>query len=390
VSESHHHDDHAESEPKHDDHGHGHSEESHGEGHGAEHGHGDAGHGDGGHHHEYSFVGSLAHHALPYPAWDVAHQPLLIFNSPAYSYKRIEKYKHTDKWDKAEPSDYQIEWAAKYLKKKGYDKVEIEAGKVDLATAMVVADSKATFGTFPASLSFVNHMTFFGTIALILVSLIVCVWGRRKPGQLKPANKLQHMLEAVTLYIRDEVVRPNVHHGDSWVPHFTAIFFAILAFNLLGLVPGTGAASAHFPITAAFAFTTLVTMLVFGMKAQGVGAYWKNLIPVPLTANPMDAAIWVILAIIEVAGLIIKPVALAIRLFANMFAGHAVILSFTSLFFIIFHAGAGDFMALGLGAFGMVLAVAIFLLKLLVAFIQAFVFTLLSAVFIGQSIHPDH
>ena len=198
------------------------------------------------------------------------------------------------------------------------------------------------------------------------------------------------MIEAVTLYIRDEVVRPSIHHGDGWTAHFTALFLAVLAFNLFGLIPGGGAASAHIPITGAFAAMTLAAMLIFGMKAQGVGTFWVTLVPVPFTLAPMGLAIWLIL-VIEVAGLIIKPVALAIRLFANMFAGHVVILSFTSLFFIVLSADATqELLASALGGFGMLVAIAIFLLKILVSFIQAYVFTLLSALFVGASVHPDH
>ena len=163
------------------------------------------------------------------------------------------------------------------------------------------------------------------------MALFVCVWGRRKADQLKPQGRVQNMIEAVTIYIRDEVVRPSIHHGDGWTAHFTALFLAVLAFNLFGLIPGGGAASAHIAVTGAFAFMTLAAMLIFGMKAQGVGTFWVTLVPVPFTLAPMGLAIWLILAVIEVAGLIIKPVALAIRLFANMFAGHVVILSFTSL-----------------------------------------------------------
>lgn len=301
------------------------------------------------HGHDYSFKAALAHHALGQPAWEVAHQPLIIFDPQAYA-----DYKN------AHGGDY---------------------------TAETVQET-AWIGTLPTP--FLNHTTFWGTITLILVSLVVSVWGRRRPEQLQPANRLQHAIEAITLYIRDEVVRPNIHHGDAWTAHFTAIFFAILAFNLLGLVPGTGGASANIMVTGAFAVTTLVTMLWFGMKEQGVAAYWSNLVPVPFSLKPLDLAIWLILAVIEVAGLLIKPTALAIRLFANMFAGHTVILSFTSLFFIVAAAGANEWLALFMGGFGLLIGIAIFLLKLLVAFIQAYVFTLLSAVFIGGSIHPEH
>ena len=78
----------------------------------------------------------------------------------------------------------------------------------------------------------------FGTVALILMSLLICVWGRRKADQLKPVTKLQSMLEAVVLFVRDDICRPNIAHGaDKWVAHFSAIFAAVLAFNVMGWCP---------------------------------------------------------------------------------------------------------------------------------------------------------
>lgn len=342
--------------------------------------------------HSYSFMASLKHHSLPWPAWEIAYQPILVFNSAKYADYSYKYFAHDERFATAEPTASQLAWARDYVTEvqgyRGVDAVPFNAQQ--LAQAMVVGESKAWIGTFPKPLAFFNHMSFFGLVALILVSLLVCVWGRRRSDQLKPVNRIQHMVEAVTLYIRDEVVRPNIHHGDAWTAHFTALFFAVLAFNLFGLIPGGGAASAHIAITGAFAFATLMTMLICGMRAQGVATYWKTLVPVPFTLAPMGLAIWLILAVIEVAGLIIKPAALAIRLFANMFAGHVVILSFTSLFFIVVAAGASEFLASALGGFGLLVAIAIFLLKILVSFIQAYVFTLLSALFVGASVHPDH
>ncbi|TVR44431.1 MAG: F0F1 ATP synthase subunit A [Planctomycetota bacterium] len=339
----------------------------------------------------FSFIGALKHHSLPWPAWDPTGRPLLIFNSPKYADYAFKYLKVDPAFGTVEPTASQLTWAGEYvLRVQELREGELAFDANSLAQAMALAENQAVIGTFPKPLAFFNHMTFFGSVALLLVALFVCVWGRRRPEQLKPVNRVQHMIEAVTIYIRNEVVRPNIHHGDAWTAHFTAIFFAVLAFNLFGLVPGGGAASAHIAITGAFAFATLVTMLFCGMRAQGVGTYWKTLVPVPFTLNPMGLGIWLILAVIEVAGLIIKPAALAIRLFANMFAGHVVVLSFTTLFFIVISAGASEIMATALGGFGILIAVAIFLLKLLVSFIQAYVFTLLSALFVGASVHPDH
>jgi F-type H+-transporting ATPase subunit a len=231
-----------------------------------------------------------------------------------------------------------------------------------------------------------------GLVAMLLLAAVLLIFARRKPGQLKPEGRIQHLLEAVTLFVRDDIVRPNFHHHpDAWVPHFAAIFLAILACNLIGLIPGTGTATGNIAVTTAFAITTLFCMLYFGMKEQGVAKFWINLVPVPFSTKPAELMIWLMLAGIELLGLLIKPVALAIRLFANMFAGHTVLLAFCSLGLII-HAARPDLggLAVGMSGFGLLLAFAIFFLELLVACIQAYVFTLLSAVFIGSSMHPEH
>ena len=210
-----------------------------------------------------------------------------------------------------------------------------------------------------ASLSWMNQQTFFGSIALVVMALLLTVFGKRKSDELKPKNAMQHMIEAVVLFVRDDIVRPNVHHGaDGWVPHIASIFFAVLAMNLMGLIPGTGTATGNIGVTAAFALMTLGAMIVFGMKKQGRYAFWRNLIPVPFSWKPMDLAIFCILAVIEVMGLIIKPSALAIRLFANMFGGHTVLLGFVVLGYVLQGAGTSQWISVPLGGFGLLVGIA--------------------------------
>lgn len=351
-------------------------------GHGAD-AHADAGHGAA-HAHEWTFGAVLSHHNHAFPAIEWLHgKPLVIFNLPAYAAKNLEYLSHYDAYAEAEPSGGIQTWANQYAEAKGYDAAA-------LGKAMVVAEGKASIAVFPQFLSFFNQQTFWGSIALLLMAVLVGVIGKRSKDAHAPCGRVQTLIESIVKFVRDDIVRPNIHHGDKWTAHFAALFLAILSFNLMGLIPLTGTASGNPGVTGAFAFTTLVTMLLFGMKEQGVGAYWKNLIPVPFTLKPMGLFVWTLLAIIEVMGLIIKPAALAIRLFANMFAGHTVLLAFLTLGFILFHSNAGSAMSAGLGIAGFGLGCAIYLLELLVALIQAYVFTLLSAVFIGASIHPEH
>lgn len=333
----------------------------------------------------YDFAAAISHHNMPYPAWEPIHgKPLLIFDLALYASKNqayLNEH-YAAQVAAANPAPY-LAWA------KG--KAGAEQAP-QLAKTMAVAHDKSLLGSFPQPLAWMNQQIFFGSVGMLLVAAVLLVFARRKPGQLKPEGRIQHLLEAVTLFVRDDIVRPNFHHHpDAWVPHFASVFLAILACNLIGLIPGTGTATGNIAVTTAFAVITLGCMLFFGMKEQGVAKFWINLVPVPFSTKPAELLIWLMLAGIELLGLLIKPVALAIRLFANMFAGHTVLLAFCSLGLII-HAARPDLggLAVGMSGFGLLLAFAIFFLELLVACIQAYVFTLLSAVFIGSSMHPEH
>lgn len=379
-------------------------------------GHMDATHAaDPGHAFHFDFDAVRAHHTMPYPAIEwFHHKPVIIFNLAGYAGKNVGVLSQDPAFAAAD-ANVHVAWATK--------KAELYGTTPEtLAKAMVVADSKDVL-TFPQALSWFNNQTFIGTVALLLFTIILFI-KRPKKGQVKPQGAVQHMLESVVLFIRDDVVRPNLkgpaahhahahddHHGhpapvaasghvlaaspyayaDRWVPHFSALFLGILAFNLVGLIPGGGSASGNPGVTLAFALTTLLAMLLYGFKEQGFVRFWINLVPVKWSWKPMDMLVWCLLFLIELMGLLIKPAALAIRLAANMFAGHTAVLAFATLGFIIF---AGDqsqhVMSLGLGAVGWVIAVALYFLELLVAFIQAYIFTLLSAIFIGTSIHPEH
>ena len=346
-------------------------------------------------HPPFVFMDYLKGHNLPTVYWDPAHTgPFLIFNKAKYAAKKYDKLSSYSVFTEINASNDNFVWAEEFVKEKPEwytGQLDAAPSAADLAKAMTLAESKPVIGTFPKALSWVNQQTMFGTVALILMSLLVCVWGRRKADQLKPVNKLQSMLEAVVLFVRDDICRPNIAHGaDKWTAHFAAIFAAILGFNVIGLVPGSGTASGNIGVTAAFALMTLGAMLVYGMKAQGVVAFWKHLVPVHWSWNPLDMAIYLILLVIELMGLIIKPAALAIRLFANMFGGHTVLLAFLTLGYILQAQGTPAGLTGGMGIFGFLLGNAIYFLELLVAFLQAYVFTLLSAVFIGAAMNPEH
>jgi F-type H+-transporting ATPase subunit a len=200
-------------------------------------------------------------------------------------------------------------------------------------------------------------------------------------------------LEAVCEYLRKEVAEPALHeHTDRFIKYIWSVFFFVLTVNILGLLPipavsnllGThlgGTATGNIWMTATLAIVTMVMMVINGLRLGGK-AYLAHFCPGPIWMAPL-------LVPVEIIGLIAKVFALAVRLFANMIAGHillAVLLSF------IMAAGAKS-TGLGLGVGLLVVAgsVAINLLELFVAFLQAFIFTFLTTLFIGMSVvlHPD-
>lgn len=338
------------------------------------------------HHEKFEISAAIAHHVLAYPAVEYLHaKPVLVLDLATYA-QRADWIAHDPAMAVADGSRH-LAWATEIASAKGLDAQQ-------LSKAMTVAEDRSTFGALPQSLSWMNQQIFFSTIALSLLAFVLLVVARRRPEQVKPEGRIQHAVEAAVVWIRDDMVRPNFHfrpdHGDSWVPYFAGIFLMLVTINIFGLAPVFSAATGNPGVTVAFALTTLACMLGFGLAHNGPSFFIK-LVPVHWSWKPMDMVIWLLLAVIELMGLIIKPGALAIRLFANMFAGHTVLLAFSTLGLIVYAANPDSpGMGLGLGAFGWLLTIALYFLELLIAFLQAYVFTMLSATFIGSSIHPEH
>jgi len=189
-------------------------------------------------------------------------------------------------------------------------------------------------------------------------------------------------IEALILYLREEVVMKNIPHGGAkYAPFVLTLFFFILFANLLGLIPYGSTATGNISVTATLALITLIVIETAGMRAQGWGylhtvVYWPSDMPLAMKL-PMT----LIMTPIEIAGKIAKPFALAIRLFANMTAGHIVVLALVGLIFTFANLASGA---------PLLMAVAIMVLELFVAFLQAFIFALLSSVFIGQMTEAHH
>lgn len=243
-------------------------------------------------------------------------------------------------------------------------------------------------GSMSLNLSPTKHV-YFLVLAALLVFLTMWVAGRRLKKQeagTKGPKGFAGAVEAVVLFVRDEIAIANVgHEGAKFAPYIMTLFFFILYSNILGLLPWGASPTGNLAVTAALAITVFLTVEIAGMLKLGFKGYMRTIFPhVEGIEGPGGAIMSVAMAPIEILGKLVKPFALAVRLFGNMTAGHFVILS---LFGIIFLFGnlAGWNWAIGIVT--VLLVVAIMLLELFVAFLQAYVFALLSAVFIGLMQH---
>jgi F-type H+-transporting ATPase subunit a len=219
-------------------------------------------------------------------------------------------------------------------------------------------------------------------VLMLWVSLTMCVLifiplGRMiKKERYGSKSRWVNMWEALIGFVHDDIVEPNFDHKyiKTAMPYFSSIFFFILFCNLMGLLPGASTATGNLAVTGGLAIFTLLGMIVIGVVKQGPMWIITGIVPhgIPIFLFPM---LWAI----ELIGLIIKPFALTVRLFANMTAGHIVIIIFLYLIIMFENYFVGIASVAG--------SLMIFLLELLVAFIQAYIFATLSAMFIGSSMH---
>ena len=233
-------------------------------------------------------------------------------------------------------------------------------------------------GRFALDISPTRHVVMLWIAAtLCIVSTLLALRAHnRRTREGKAPSGFGNGLEALVLYLRNEVILPNVGpHGNGYVPYLLTLFFFILFANLLGLVPYGSTATGNISVTATLAIVTFFVIEIAGIKAQGKG-YINTIIFWPHDMSlGMKLFISPILTPIEIVGKLTKPFALAIRLFANMTAGHVVLLALISLIFTF-----GSWLLVPIP---ILMAIGISFLELFVAFLQAFIFTLLSTVFIG-------
>jgi F-type H+-transporting ATPase subunit a len=266
---------------------------------------------------------------------------------------------------------------------------------------------------FGIDFSITKHVFMLWFVALLVFIVITWVVRRYQKNGPVPSG-LGNALEAVVEFIRDSIVQPNV--GEKWVNTWAPLILTLFAFiftaNLIGLIPifdvmkllnhwvlhagpdsmfgrlleGGTTATANYNVTVGLALITFSAIIIAGSKAHGFLQHWKNMVP-PGLAWP----IYILLIPIEVLGMFVKPFALTMRLAANMTGGHIAILAVLSLVFLFTEMAKTALAGIAVGLFVSVpLALGISGLEIIVVLVQAYVFTLLSAVFIGMVIHIHH
>ncbi|MCS6808779.1 MAG: F0F1 ATP synthase subunit A [Candidatus Kapabacteria bacterium] len=229
-------------------------------------------------------------------------------------------------------------------------------------------------------LSVTNYVVFQWIAFAVLTAIGLFVAGKYKKNPKQAPRGIQNIMESVIIYLRDEVVYANIKGAAAQrlLPYFITLFFSILLMNLFGLIPGLHTATGAIGVTAGLAITAFIVINYTAIRESGIGAWLAHLTGgVPARMWPM----WLIMVPIEFMGMFIKPFVLTMRLFANMTAGHIILLAFVGLIFFF----KSIFIAPASTAF----SVFIYFLELLAAFLQAYIFTMLTAVFTGMAI-GDH
>jgi F-type H+-transporting ATPase subunit a len=218
---------------------------------------------------------------------------------------------------------------------------------------------------------FTKHQVWW-LIAMLLAFVVIRLAGRQTT--VVPSG-VRNALEVIAVFIRDEILRPNLHgYADRLLPYFLTLFTCILFSNLLGLLPWGSSATGNISVTAGLALCSLGLIVGMGVRENGVSGFLQVFTPpgVPLWLMPL-------MVVVEIASFFIRPFALTIRLFANMLAGHAVVA-------VLFGLIVAPLFAVP----SLAVAVGVTMLEILVALIQSYIFVILTAVFVGITMHPAH
>ncbi len=258
-------------------------------------------------------------------------------------------------------------------------------GKIRLIQPFYTSTTKNSGPFVPPELKFTKFMVIELIVALLMVVIFVRLANHMRKTD-TPRGKGWNMFEAILVFLRDQVARPAIghHDADRFLPFIWTIFFFVLFCNLFGLIPWAGSPTGALATTLALAICTFAVVLGAGMSKLGFLGFWKAQMP----HLDLPWAMWIPMAIIifpiEIIGLLIRHGVLAIRLLANMMGGHLVLAVILS--FIVAVAGHAVFW--GVMPVSVLGATALSMLELFVGVLQAYIFTFLSALFIGMAVHP--
>ena len=239
-------------------------------------------------------------------------------------------------------------------------------------------------------ISITKHVVMLWISAALLITVALKASSRYRKSELPIPTGFSNAFEYVVDFVRTGILIPNLgpKHALTWGPLVLSFFFLIVTMNFLGLIPifsylhdvhghGGSTATGNFNLTVALAIITFLSIIIAGSKEHGFMGHWKNMVP-----GNVPKPVLLILIPIEILGMFVRPFALTMRLAANMSAGHIAMLAIFAPIFLLHNV------YVGIGSVAM--NVGITFLEIIVCIVQAYVFTLLSTVFIGQAIHPHH
>ncbi len=301
----------------------------------------------------------------------------------------LSKVQNHYKWDLSPLPFGEVELPRIFL----YDSQLYVYGSTTAATASETFTTKdhqvvpADGGHITLDLSISTHLLFFWFSALITMLIFIPLANRYRKGvgkEKEPKGVFQNMFEASFIFVRDEVCRENIpdKHYKKFLPYLATAFFTITFMNLLGLLPWGTSSTADVTVTASLALLTFIITQVNASKEHWKEVFWFPGVP---------SWVRVIMMPIEFIGLFTKPFALAVRLFANMLSGKILIFSIIGLIFV-FAEMFGPAVAYGSSVLWIAFAVFIYVIKAFVALLQAYIFVMLSALFIGMAMeeHEEH
>lgn len=222
--------------------------------------------------------------------------------------------------------------------------------------------------------------------AVLLLIIFIPIAQKIRTGH-PPKGRWWNLIESMLLFMRNEVVRPSIggKDADRFLPFIWTVFFFVLACNLLGMIPWAGSPTGSWSVTSMLAVATFLVVVVSGMRKFGPLGFWFGLVPHMDLPPVMAVLIKPMIFVIELLGLVIKHFVLSVRLLANMFAGHLVLAVILGFIAMSFEANIAVWTGVTISSvFG---ATMLSFLELFVAFLQAYIFAFLSALFIGMAVH---